>query len=149
MSLKVVLANAASTSTSLRFAGGRADRGTGIDAAAREIRARDRLVALEQPLQVARVDDLAAVLPRRRADVDDVVGLDHRGLVVLDDDQRVAEVAQPHERVEQPPVVALVQPDRRLVEDVQHADEPAADLRREPDALGLPAGERARGASQA
>ena len=44
-------------------------------------------LALEQPLQVARVHDLAAVLPRRRADVDDVVGLDDRGLVVLDDDR--------------------------------------------------------------
>ncbi len=41
-------------------------------------------------------------------------------------------------------VVALVQTDRRLVEHVQHADEPAPDLRREADPLRLAAGERAR-----
>ena len=35
---------------------------------------------------------------------------------------------------------------RRLVEDVEHAHEPGADLRREPDALRLAAGERRRAA---
>src|SRR5581483_10593886 len=73
-------------------------------------------------------DDLAAVLARAGPDVDDVVGATDRVLVVLDDNHRVAEVAQPHECVEQPPVVALVEPDGRLVEHVQHADQPAADL---------------------
>ena len=89
-------------------------------------------------------DDLAAVLARARADVDDVVGDPDRLLVVLDDDHRVAEVAQAHQRVDQALVVALVQADRRLVEHVEHADEPAADLRRQPDALRLAAGERGR-----
>ena len=41
-------------------------------------------------------------------------------------------------------VVALVQADRRLVEDVEHADELAADLRREPQPLRLAAGQRRR-----
>ncbi len=107
-------------------------------------RAGERRVALEQALEVARVHDLAAVLARERADVDDVVGLEDRGLVVLDHDERVAEVAQAHERVDQALVVALVQPDRRLVEDVEHADESGADLRGEPDALRLAAREGAR-----
>src|SRR5690606_41038127 len=62
--------------------------------------------------------------------------------VVLDDDHRVAEVAQVNQRVQQPLVIALVQTDRRLVEDVHDADEPRADLAREPDALRLAAGER-------
>ena len=74
------------------------------------------------------VDDLAAVLAGAGTDVDDPVGLADRLLVVLDDDHRVAEVAQPGERVDQPPVVALVQPDRRLVEHVQRADEARPDL---------------------
>jgi len=64
------------------------------------------------------------------------------GLASTSDDHRVAEVAQAPERREEPVVVALVQPDARLVEDVEHADEPGADLRRQPDALRLAPGER-------
>ncbi len=90
----------------------------------------------------------ATVLTRAGPDVDDVIGNADRLLVVLDDDHGVAEIAQPDERLDEPPVVTLVQTDRRLVEHVQHADEPAADLRREPDALRLTAGERARRAVQ-
>ena len=76
-------------------------------------------------------------------DVDDMVGDADGLLVVLDHENRVAEVAEPHERVDQPAVVALVETDRRLVEDVEHAYQPAADLTGEPDALSLAAGERA------
>ena len=83
------------------------------------------------------------------SDVDDVVGDLDRVLVVLDDDHGVAEVAHADHRLDQPVVVALVQTDRRLVEDVQHADETRPDLRRQPDALGLAAGERAGGAREA
>ena len=88
-------------------------------------------------------DDLAAVLARAGPDVDDVVGDADRLFVVLDDDHRVAEVAQPHHRVDEALVVALVQADRRLVEHVEHADQAAADLRRQPDALRLAAREGA------
>ena len=91
----------------------------------------------------AGVHDLAAVLARARADVDDPVGGGDGVLVVLDDDEGVAEVAQPGERLDQPVVVALVQADARLVEDVEDADEPGADLGREPDALRLAAGQGA------
>ena len=78
---------------------------------------------------------------RAGADVDDVVGGIHRVLVVLDDDERVAEVAQVPERREQAVVVALMQTDARLVKDIEHAHQPRADLRREPDALCLAARE--------
>ena len=90
-------------------------------------------------------DDVAAVLAGARAHVDEVVGGAHRPLVVLDDEHRVAEVAQPLERRDQPLVVALVQPDRRLVEDVEHADQRRADLGRQPDPLRLAARQRRRG----
>src|SRR5699024_6941540 len=50
---------------------------------------------------------------------------------------------QAHESVDQPAVVALVQADARLVQDVEHPDQPGADLGGQPDALRLPAGERA------
>ena len=52
------------------------------------------------------------------------------------------------QRFEQARVVALVQADRRLVEHVEHAGEAGADLRGEPDALALAAGERAGGARE-
>ena len=68
----------------------------------------------------------------------------HHLLVVLDDEHGVADVAQPLERVDEPAVVALVEPDRRLVEDVEHADELRSDLRREPETLRLAARERLR-----
>jgi hypothetical protein len=50
-----------------------------------------------------------------RSQIDDPVGGAYRLLVVFDDDDGVADVAQPGEGVEQLAVVALVQPDRRLV----------------------------------
>ena len=64
---------------------------------------------------------------------------------MLDDEHRVADVAEPLERVDQLAVVALVEPDRRLVEDVEDADELRADLRRQPQPLRLAAGQRLRG----
>ena len=100
---------------------------------------------LEQVLHRAGDHHLAAVLTGAGPDVDDPVGHPDGVLVVLDHDQRVAEVLEAHQRLDQPVVVALVQPDRRLVEDVEHADEAGADLRRQPDALRLAAGQRARG----
>ena len=93
-------------------------------------------------------DDLAAVDAGAGADVEDVIGLQDRVLVVLDDDHRVAEVAQALQRAEQALVVALVQADRGLVEHVEHAGEAGADLRGEADALALAARQRAGGAGQ-
>ena len=58
---------------------------------------------------------------RPRADVHDIIRRAHRVLVVLDHDQRIAEVAQTLERREQLVVVALVQTDGRLVEDIEDA----------------------------
>ena len=89
-------------------------------------------------------DDPPAVLAGARAHVDEVVGGAHRLLVVLDDDHGVAQVAQPLERGDQLVVVALVQADRRLVEDVEHADQRRADLRGQPDPLRLAARQRRR-----
>ena len=91
-------------------------------------------------------DQPAAALAGAGADVDDVVGAPDRLLVVLDDDQRVALVAQVLQRVEQHLVVARVQADGRLVEHVADALQVAAELRREADALRLAARERRRGA---
>ena len=102
----------------------------------------DRARLGEDRLERAVGDDLAAVLPRPGPDVDDPVGGPDRLLVVLDDEDRVAEVAQPGQRRDQLRVVALVEPDRRLVEDVQDAHQRRPDLGREPDPLGLAARQR-------
>ena len=67
--------------------------------------------------------DMATVLPRTGPHVDEMVGCPHRPFVVLDHQHRVAESAEPIERGDQLLVVALVKPDRRLVEDVQNAHE--------------------------
>ena len=60
---------------------------------------------------------------------------------MLDHDQRVPKVPQPQQRLDEPPVVPLVQADRGLVQDVEHADQARADLRGQPDALRLPSGQ--------
>ena len=93
-------------------------------------------------------DDVAAMHAGAGADVDHVVGGADRVLVMLDHDHGVAEVAQALERFQEPRIVALVQADRRLVQHIEHAGQPRADLRGEPDALALAAGQRAGGAGQ-
>ena len=93
-------------------------------------------------------DHVATVLAGAGAEVDEVVGGEHRALVVLDHDHGVAEVAQPVEGRDQLLVVALVQADRGLVEHVHHADQAGADLGGEADPLRLAAGEGARRAAK-
>ena len=111
--------------------------------AAREIGACDGVGILLDLLGRSLGDDAPAVRASARTDVDDVVGRVHRVLIMFDDNQRIAEVAQVLERREQAVVVALVQADARLVEDVEDALQARADLRREADALGLAARKRA------
>ena len=117
-------------------------------ATAGEVLPRDRVGVREEAGDRSRVDHLAAVLAGARADVDDPVGGRDGVLVVLDDDEGVAEVAQPGQRLDEPVVVALVQADRGLVENVEDADQPGPDLGRQPDALRLAAGQRAGGPVQ-
>ncbi len=103
----------------------------------REVATGDRLRARSDLSDRARHDDPPTVLARPRPDVHDVVGHADRVLVVLDHDHGVAEVPEPSQGLDQAVVVPLVEPDRRLVEHVEHPDEARADLRGEPDALRL------------
>ena len=99
----------------------------------------------QQALDRPGVDDVAAVLAGARADVDDVVGDPDRLLVVLDDEHRVAEVAQ---------AASSVSISRRLSRwcrpidgsssTYSTPDQAAADLGGQPDALRLAAGQRGR-----
>jgi hypothetical protein len=101
-------------------------------------------LGLEDVLERALRDDLAAMDARARAEVDDVVGGADRVLVMLDDDHGVAEIAQAFQRLEQPVIVALVQADAGLIEHIEHARQPGADLRAKADALALAAGQACR-----
>ena len=92
----------------------------------------------------AEEDDLAAALARSRAHVQQPVGREHDLRVVLDDDERVARLAQPLHHVDHPAHVARVQPDRRLVQHEQRVDEGSAERGGEVDPLHLAAGQRAR-----
>ena len=94
---------------------------------------------LRRPLR----DDFAAVNAGAGSDIDDIIRGENRVLVVLDDDDAVAEIAQPPQRVEQTVIVALMQPDRRFVQHIENAGQPRADLRREADPLAFAARQRA------
>lgn len=76
------------------------------------------------------------------ANIDDMIGGVHRILVMLHNNERIAEVTQMPKGREQAVVVALMQPDARLIKDVEHPHQPRADLRREADALCLSARQR-------
>ena len=77
-----------------------------------------------------------------------MIGGEHGILIVLDHDQCIAQVAQAFKGRQQLVVVALMQADGRLIQDIQHPHERRADLRRQPDAMALAAGQRAGGARQ-
>ncbi len=89
----------------------------------------------------ALIHQAAALPPRAFAEVEDPVRGPDRLLVVLDDHDRVAEVADAGQGGQQALVVALVQADGRLVEDVQDPLHAAADLAGQADAMGFTAGE--------
>ncbi len=59
---------------------------------------------------------------------------------MLDDEHSVAEIAKLLEGAEEAIIVAGVQADGRLVENVKYAAEARTDLRGEADALGFAAG---------
>ena len=85
------------------------------------------------------VDHATAEMPRPRAEVDHVIGGLDRVLVVLDDEDRIAEVAEPLEGADKPLIVALMEADARLVEHVHHPAQLRSELRRQADPLGLAA----------
>ena len=65
-------------------------------------------------------DHLTAALSRARAQVNQPIGRAHRILVMLDDQYRIAQIAQAGKRLNQTFVVALMQANRRLIKDIQH-----------------------------
>jgi hypothetical protein len=87
----------------------------------------------EQSRDVTLVAERAALGPGSGPEVDDVVGDADRLRLVLDDEHRVALVAQLQEQPVHPLDVVRVQADRRLVEDVGDVGEGRPEV---PDHLG-------------
>ena len=87
-------------------------------------------------------DDVTAQAARAGAEVHNIVGVADGFFVVLDDEDRIAQVAQLFEGLDQAVVVALVEADGGLIEHVKHAAQARADLRGQADALAFAAGER-------
>ena len=73
-------------------------------------------------------NDFAAAHSRPGTEVNDVIRGQHRIFVVLDDDDRVANVAKLLQRSQQPIIVSRMQTNRWLVEDIEHTHEATADL---------------------
>ena len=78
---------------------------------------------IEQVLHRTAHDDMPAVLTGTGADVDNPVGHPDGVLIVLDDDERVAEISKPDERLDKPAVISLVQADAGLIKNIEHPDE--------------------------
>ena len=91
-----------------------------------------------------RSHDLPAILTRARPNIEHVIRLANRVLIVLHHQHRVAQIAQVFERRDQPLIIPLMQPDRRLIQHIQHAPQPRSDLCRQPNPLSFAARKRCR-----
>ena len=108
-------------------------------ATARQVIGREAPLGARHFIGRARGNHMAALLARTRAHINNVVGMANGVFVMLHDDNRVAQIAQAFKRGDKALVVALMQTDGRLVQDVQHAHEASANLRGQANALGFAA----------
>ena len=83
---------------------------------------------------------------RCRADVNDPVRVPDNVEIVFDNEQRIAGRFQPIERAQQRFGVRGMKASRRLVQNVNHAEQVRAHLRGEPQPLQLTGGQRGRAA---
>ena len=82
------------------------------------------------------------------AEVAEIVAAGDHVEIVLHDQQRIPQIAEAMQGSDQPLVVSRVQTDRRFVQDVQHAAQPAAELGGQANPLGLAPGETRRGTTE-
>src|SRR5207253_9689500 len=97
----------------------------------------------QQLRQWAGGNEFTAAHTRAGAQIQDIIGVPDCVRIVFDDQDGIAEITQSMEGRKETIIVALMQTDARLVENVQHAYERSPDLRRQPDTLRLTAAERA------
>ncbi len=99
-------------------------------------------------LRSAFSNDAATVDAGTGADVDHVVRQANSIFVMLHDNHRVTDITQVPKGVQQPIVVALMQANRRFVEDIHDAHQTRADLASKANTLGFTARQGIRAAIQ-
>ncbi len=88
-------------------------------------------------------DDPAAMRACAGAEFDEVICGLHHGLIVLNDEDGIAEVSQSFQGADEAFIIRWMKADAGLIEDVEDSCKPCADLRGEPDALGFATGKGA------
>ncbi len=94
-------------------------------------------------------NEVAAGVAGSGAEVDNEIGAANGVFVVFDDEDGIAKIAKLFERTEKASVVAGMEANAGLIENIENAAEARANLRGEADALGFAAGERGGGAVEA
>ena len=110
-----------------------------------QVGTRHRIGARHDIGRRSRCDHVSAVHARAGAHVDHIVGSTNRILIMLDDNNGIADIAQALKCLNQALVIALMEADRWLVQNVQDTHEAGANLRCQANALGLASGKRRRG----
>ena len=108
----------------------------------------DRSFTFFDGVQRADDDHLAAVFARGRADVNDMVRRGDHIVIMLNDQNGIADVAQFFQDFHQPVIIAAMQADGRLIQHITAPHQSAADLGGQTNPLGLAAGERPAGSIQ-
>lgn len=100
-----------------------------------EILTRQGLRAGFDFLYIALSYQFAAVDTGAGPDIDDMICGIHGVLVVLDYQQRVAQIGQMAQSLQKLLVILLMQTDAWFVQDIEHAHQAGTDLRRQSDSL--------------
>ena len=90
------------------------------------------------------VNDLSSQAAGFRPHVDHIVGIQHHIFIVFHYDNRVSGIAQFLQRIDQADIIALVQSDTRLIQDIEHIDQLATYLGSQTDTLALSTGKACR-----
>jgi hypothetical protein len=77
-----------------------------------------------------------------RAQIENIISVANGFFVVFDDEHRVAQIAQPFQRLNQTVVVALMEADGGLVENIENAAQLRSNLGGQPNALPFAARKR-------
>ena len=98
---------------------------------------RSQRIRFQHLLRSSGIDHFTAQTAGLRSHIDHIIRIEHHILVMLHHDDGVPRIAQLLQRIDQPDIIPLVQPDTRLVEDIQDIHQLTADLRSQTDTLAL------------